>query len=174
MFRINRARAGSALALLAVVPLLMGGANLGSDFEERLLASHNLERAALGLPPLRWNDHLAIGAKEWADHLVSTQRFEHSPDVSGERVGENIWGGTRGRFSPERMIGRWIDEKRSFKRGVFPANSITGNSRDVSHYTQVIWRTTQDVGCALSRGPREDILVCRYQVPGNVYGQLPL
>jgi hypothetical protein len=174
MSRVHGRRTASALSLLVAMPLLMGGADIGSDFEGRLLASHNLERAALGLPALRWSDRLATGAKKWSDHLASTGRFEHSPDVPGERAGENIWGGTRGRFQPERMIGRWIEEKQYFRQGVFPANSVTGNSHDVSHYTQVIWRSTQEVGCALSRGPREDILVCRYLVPGNVHGQKPL
>jgi hypothetical protein len=145
-----------------------------SDFNRRLLESHNHERAVLGLAPLRWNGELAEGAKRWADHLVNTGQFAHSPDEPGQRVGENIWGGTSGRFTPERMVGFWLAERRFFKPGVFPENSTSGKSMDVSHYTQVIWRDSTHVGCSLARDKREDILVCRYLAAGNINGQSPL
>ena len=161
-------------ALLLASPLLVG-AKEPSAFEPAVLAEHNLERARLGLAPLRWSEDLARGAKQWADLLVSSGRFEHSPDLPGRpRIGENIWGGTAGRFGPQRMVAAWIAEKRNFKPGVFPANSTTGKVEDVSHYTQIIWRSTHEVGCSVSRGESEDILVCRYRSPGNVHGTSPI
>jgi hypothetical protein len=128
----------------------------------------------LGLAPLRWNPRLARDAGAWADHLADTGRFEHSPNSPRGRVGENLWGGTTGRFAPEQMVGLWLEEKRYFKPGLYPANSTSGNAHDVGHYTQVIWRRTTEVGCSLARGEYEDILVCRYAQAGNVRGQSPL
>jgi hypothetical protein len=162
------------LLLLASI-LLVGASPPDPIFEESILAEHNRERARIGLQPLRWNGQLARGAKQWADHLVSTGRFEHSPDVPGQaQLGENIWGGTAGRFAPQRMVAAWVAEKRHFRPGVFPANSTTGRVEDVSHYTQIIWRDSHEVGCSISRGAAEDILVCRYNSPGNVLGTSPI
>lgn len=162
------------LFLLFAAPATLGATDGMSEFDRRVLASHNAERAALGLAPLRWDPALAGGAREWAGHLAATGRFEHSPDAPRLRVGENLWGGTPGRFTPERMVGHWLSEKRFFKPGVFPANSTSGDPADVSHYTQVIWRSTSDVGCALAEGAHEAVLVCRYRQPGNVLGQSAL
>lgn len=172
--RISHRRALAALTLLAAAPAMLGAAGAAPDIVQRLLASHNQERAALGLEPLRWNAQLARTADTWATHLARTGRFEHAPAGPRDRFGENIWGGTPGRFAPEQMVGLWLDEKRYFKPGVFPANSTSGDASDVGHYTQVIWRETTEVGCALARGTSEDILVCRYAEPGNVRGQSPL
>lgn len=141
------------------------------SFAQRVLAAHNGERATVGAPPLRWNPELARGARQWADFLARTGQFEHSPnDRARAPVGENIWGGTPGAFEPEAMVGLWIAERSNFVPGVFPANSRTGRVEDVSHYTQVIWRRTTDVGCALSAGPTQDVMVCRYSSAGNIRG----
>lgn len=172
----GRARRRLAIVFIALLlPLLGGAIGPRADFATRLLASQNQERARLGLPPLAWSDALADGARTWSDHLAATHRFEHSPDRRGDpRVGENIWGGTPGRFGPEAMIGLWLAEGAHFRPGTFPLVSTTGDVADVSHYTQVIWRDTRQVGCALSRGGDEDILVCRYSRAGNVIGSRPL
>ena len=157
-----------------LTPLLLGAIGPRANLESRLLAAHNRERASLGVPPLQWDEHLATGAKVWANHLATEKLFQHSLRESGKQpIGENIWGGTPGRFSPERMVGLWIAEKENFKDGVFPASSTTGRVEDVSHYTQVVWRDSERVGCAISSGSREEILVCRYSRAGNVMGKAP-
>ncbi|WP_082992803.1 CAP domain-containing protein [Erythrobacter sp. QSSC1-22B] len=161
--------------LLLFASLLLVGARAPADFETNILAAHNLERSRLGLKPLNWNDELAHGAKQWSEYLAATGRFEHSPDEPNQpRIGENIWGGTPGRFGTRRKVAAWIAEKRHFKPGVFPANSTTTRVEDVSHYTQIIWRDTHEVGCSVSRGKHEEILVCRYHSPGNVIGTRPI
>ncbi|WP_409645403.1 CAP domain-containing protein [Sphingorhabdus sp.] len=146
-----------------------------TDFENRILASHNRERQILGLPQLEWDAGLAHRATRWAEHLAATGKFEHSPNIPGEPLeGENIWGGTSGAFFPEDMVGLWISEKAHFVEGVFPANSKTGRVQDVSHYTQIVWRRTEAVGCGMSQRGDEEIMVCRYSEPGNRRGVDPL
>ena len=71
------------------------------------------------------------------------------------------------------MVSAWVREKRYFKPGTFPNNSITGNVEDVGHFTQVAWRDSREVGCAVARSDREDILVCRYTQAGNYIGEQP-
>jgi len=68
------------------------------------------------------------------------------------------------------MVQLWIDEKRDFKPGIFPNNSRSGDIEAVGHYTQLVWRATTKVGCALGHGRQFDFLVCRYANPGNVMG----
>lgn len=162
-------------AVTCAAPLLMGGTGLSNNLEARLLAAHNRERSSAEVTPLRWSDHLAGSAQAWADHLRRTGRFEHYPDDPADRnpQGENLWAGTTGHYAPEAMVGLWIAEKKHFQPGTFPSNSRTGNVADVGHYTQLMWRRSSHVGCALARGSREDILVCRYSAGGNVIGQVP-
>lgn len=167
-------RIAGRVALLLAAPILLGSLGPRDRFEERLLAAHNRERVAAGLAPLRWNPQLANAAGGWARQLAASGRFEHSPDEPHSRPqGENLWAGTAGYFQPEAMVGLWIAEKRNFKPGTFPDNSRTGRVEAVSHYTQLMWRRTDQVGCAIRRGRAEEVLVCRYSEAGNVLGEKP-
>jgi uncharacterized protein YkwD len=160
-------------AVLAAAPFMIGATGLTSNADIRLLASHNRERAALGIPPLRWDPELAAGARQWADRLVRNGSFHHAPENIAQPQGENLWAGTRGAFAVEAMVGAWVRERRYFKPGTFPNNSITGRVADVDHYTQLMWRDTNAVGCAIARGAQEDVLVCRYSQAGNYIGERP-
>ncbi len=169
--RLRTIAATTALAMAA--PLLIGTIGPRTNLNDRLLAAHNWERSAAGLPKLQWNEQLAADARAWADTLGRTGRFEHAPRKRGAPQGENLWAGTRGYYSPEAMVGLWIAEKRNFRPGRFPNNSRTGRVADVGHYTQLMWRSSQQVGCAVATGAAEDVLVCRYSTPGNILGQTP-
>ena len=79
--------------------------------------------------------------------------------------------GTRGAYALEEMAGSWAAEKRLLRAGAFPNVSTSGHWQDVAHYTQMIWRSTTRVGCALHRSDRADFLICRYAPAGNVVGQ---
>jgi hypothetical protein len=163
------------LLIVTLSPILLGSNGLRNNFDERILAAHNRERAQSSVPPLEWDDELAAGAAIWARHLSRTGKFEHSPDSPDQEPrGENIWGGTAGHYPAERMVHLWVAEKKFYKPGIFPQNSRSGRVEDVSHYTQLIWRRTARVGCALSAEGEEEILVCRYSSAGNVIGQSPV
>lgn len=163
-----------AFGLATLAPLLLGSTGVASELDRRVLAVHNRERIALGVAPLQWNDRLAESASRWAAHLGTTGEFRHSDDEPGEPAeGENLWAGTRGYYSPEAMVGLWVAEKTDFKPGLFPLNSRSGDVEAVGHYTQLAWRRSTAVGCALAHGRDEDFLVCRYSTAGNVVGQRP-
>ena len=137
----------------------------------RLLAAQNAERVRLGLRPLAWSAKLAEHAKKWAQTLAVSDMFEHAPVGADGGEGENLWFGTKDDYAPEEMIGFFIDEGKQFKRGRFPDVSTTGRWEDVGHYTQLVWKDTSEVGCALASNARRDILVCRYSPAGNIVGQ---
>lgn len=173
MLRGKQAALLASLTVALVAPVLMGGLDQSSGFQQRILDAHNLEREDVGVPPLRWNTALAADAQDWADYLARTGKFEHAPENPSAVEGENLWAGTRGYFSPEAMVDAWVREKRHFKPGAFPNNSTTGNVEDVGHFTQLAWRDTREVGCARAASVREDILVCRYTKAGNWIGLQP-
>ena len=175
MSRASSWRKLLALVALVAAPAMVGSIGIDHDFDARLLAAHNRERATAGVPALEWSDELAGSAAKWAAHLGQTGAFEHSPDEAGQPIeGENLWAGTRGHYSAESMVGLWVAEKRHFRPGVFPANSTTGDIEQVGHYTQLMWRRTTAVGCAKAESSDEDVLVCRYSTAGNMVGETAL
>ncbi|PZO91248.1 MAG: SCP-like extracellular [Sphingomonas sanxanigenens] len=161
------------LILLAAFPFVTGSVGQSTNFDVRLLAAQNRERSTLGLDRLEWDEGLAADARQWAKALAATNSFEHSRDDPDDPdpQGENLWAGTPGAFGPEQMVGLWVAEKKNYRPGRIPNVSRTGDFEDVGHYTQIVWRDTHRVGCALARGAEEDVLVCRYSSGGNVIGE---
>jgi hypothetical protein len=143
--------------------------------KQAMLSGQNAARAAVGVPPLVWNDALAADARAYAEEMARTGRFAHADQPQGPaREGENLWMGTRDAYRYSEMVADWVAERRWFWNGVTPDFSTTGNYEDVAHYTQIIWRNTRAVGCALASNAADDYLVCRYSPPGNVVGQKAL
>jgi hypothetical protein len=170
----NKARLVAAASLALAAPLLAGATGRLTSLDSRLLAAHNRERSAQGIAALAWDPALAAEAAAWGGELAASGAFEHAPDSGDEDPqGENLWAGTRGAYAPEEMVDGWIEEKRHFRPGRFPDNSRTGDFEDVGHYTQLMWRDTDRVGCALAAGAEEEVLVCRYRTAGNVVGETP-
>jgi hypothetical protein len=142
-----------------------------ANLDGRLLALHNRERAAVGVPALTWDARLAADAAAYGPRLASYGRLQHSPHDLRPGQGENLWMGTAGAFQVEEMVGSWAAERRLFEPGTFPDVSSSGAWSDVAHYTQMVWRDTTRVGCALHTEGGWDYLICRYAPAGNVVGQ---
>jgi Cysteine-rich secretory protein family len=167
------ARLAAAAALALAAPLLIGGTGRLTSLDARLLAAHNRERDSSGIAPLAWDPELAAEAAAWGETLAAAGAFEHEDGGGEDPQGENLWAGTRGAYSPEEMVEGWGEEKKYFRPGRFPDNSVTGDFADVGHYTQLMWSETDRVGCALAEGAEEEVLVCRYRTAGNVVGERP-
>lgn len=146
-----------------------------SELNQRLLDLHNAARREVGVPPLVWSSALADQARTWGQSLLASERFEH--DSRRGFMGENLWSGWGHPYPLERMVADWTDERAAYVHGIYPDVRRPGDVTVVGHYTQMVWRDTTDVGCALveGRGQRDrrnrQILVCRYSPPGNVRGQ---
>ena len=141
------------------------------QFPPRVLAAHNVVRAQAGVAPLAWDPALGLSAARFAQRLAITNMFQHSDRRARGGTGENLWMGTRGVFTVERMVNDWASERHLFRAGIFPAVAGTRNWADVGHYTQIIWPTTTHVGCAIGSNARVDYLVCHYSPTGNVIGR---
>ena len=162
-----------ATTLAGATPCLAATASIEpqSSMSERILALHNRERAAVGAPPLVWDPMLALSAASYGPTLTSLGHLQHSPRDTRPGQRENLAMGSSGYYGYEAMTGFWINEKRNFTPGKFPDVSRTGNWEDVAHYTQMIWKGTTHVGCALQHGGSLDYLICRYSPPGNADGR---
>ncbi|MBN8850091.1 MAG: serine protease [Sphingomonas sp. 67-36] len=137
-----------------------------------MLDGQNAERARLGLPPLAWDEDLATAARGYAGEMARTGRFAHAEQPQGPgRQGENLWTGTRAAYRYDEMLGHWLAERRFYVDLPTPGFSTTGRWQDASHYSQIVWRATQRVGCAMVSNRGNDFLACRYLPPGNVVGQ---
>lgn len=165
---------GFGLALALSLCGLGSSSALAQDFGQArvmadVLMAHNQIRAAANVPPMTWNARLAEGAARWAEHLAQSGYMMHSQS----KEGENIWMGTSGAFSHALMVRDWANEGRFYRAGYFPNISSTGDWRDVGHFTQMVWRDTRQLGCAIASRDGWDVLVCRYNSPGNVVGKRP-
>jgi hypothetical protein len=156
-------------AAAAFVCLAWGSAALAAPIDQaEILTAHNKYRAMVGTPPLTWSARLADGAQKWAEQMAALGRLKHS---GAEGVGENLAFATAGHMTLTQLIDIWGGEKRLFKPGTFPDISTNGNWRDVGHYTQIVWRDTREVGCAVAIGGGNEYLVCQYGPQGNIMGE---
>ncbi|WP_082836022.1 CAP family protein [Croceicoccus bisphenolivorans] len=182
MGRVRFLALGITGAIAAVATIGLGGIASSQErgwvervgagsFAERLLEAHNSERRRMGVPELRWSPKLAAQAQAYARKLSKGNSLVHASNAERGGAGENLWAGRAGFYTAEEMIEGMIDEKRHFTKGDFPKVSRTGQWRDVGHYTQLIWRDTTEMGCAVVPGGGNDWLVCRYWPAGNIYGK---
>ena len=140
-----------------------GGAGF-SPFAKDMLAAHNAVRARLKLRPLAWSDRLADFARDWAETLANQHEFFHR---SRNPYGENLFEITGAAATPEKVVAAWASESASYDRKSNTCYGVCG------HYTQIVWRDTHSVGCAMARSLDRQVWVCNYDPPGNVVGQRP-
>jgi pathogenesis-related protein 1 len=121
------------------------------------------------LPPMVWSTSIASSAQTWADRLRDTADCALSHD-STSALGENLAGGMTAKFSPSDAIYMWVNDEKP--RYVYnPVYAFDGNT---GNYTQIVWRNSIEVGCAISQCPTAlVVIVCRYNPVGNVIGEQP-
>jgi pathogenesis-related protein 1 len=139
------------------------GPRASGPLRQTVLRAHNTRRARHCAPPLQWSAELAGVATRWARELA---RRGCPLAHSDTRYGENLAAGSQGGFTAEDYVEMWYREADDyrFKRGRF--------SMSTGHFTQLAWRSTRRVGCALTACRNGlELLVCNYDPPGNVEGE---
>lgn len=142
-----------------------------------ITAAHNAVRAAVsaspGLPDLAWSAELAQVAQNYATHLSTSCELVHSHGAFGENLAS--FGGQRG--DPGTVVQLWADERKCWTYGAFMKSDACSSSCDAcGHYTQLVWRDTQFVGCGVADCPgtgAREVWVCNYYPPGNFIGEPP-
>lgn len=152
------------------------------DFDsQKMLAAHNRWRAAAHVPVLSYSPELAASAQEWANSLKDNNHCQMQHSKPAGRYGENLFWASALKWSdgkrelqkvtPNKVVDDWGSERADYN---YQNNSCAGGKM-CGHYTQLVWRSTTTVGCAVAvcDGTREQIWVCQYQPPGNWVGEKP-
>jgi Cysteine-rich secretory protein family len=145
-------------------------AQTNTGLENTALSMHNQERAAVGVPALTWSSSLAAESQAYANTLASRGyvcTFDRCDRLPHGASNENLaWGSTN--YPLADLIQSWINEKQGYDGGPVPSGG-----GPAGHYTAMVWHSTSQVGCGTAKGAQIDILVCRYNPPGNFIGQTP-
>jgi Cysteine-rich secretory protein family len=164
-------------------------AQLDVNSQNAILDMHNEERTAVGVPPVTWSNSLATDAQNWANYLASLNLRPYRPPDPGDipphsdfetngRQGENLAWGARGFFSAATLAQGWANEKSNYVPGTPVTRGLglelaADGSRVYGHYTQMVWRSTTQIGCGMASDANQDYLVCRYLPAGNARNQAP-
>ncbi len=142
---------------------------------QQILSAHNAYRSELGLPSLTWSEELATFAQAWANELANNRGCQliHRPYESNspwsQQYGENIFSGSSPSYTFLDAVKSWGSEKKDFDR---KTRKCIGEWYTCGHYTQIIWKSTTQVGCALARCPDGSVIVvCNYNPAGNMTGE---
>ncbi|CAM6107231.1 unnamed protein product [Calypogeia fissa] len=130
------------------------------------LNPHNAARQVVGksIPNLTWDTTVTAYATNWAQHQA-TQDNCHLVH-SGGKYGENIYWSSWASV-PGDAVRAWVGEQKYY-------NYSTNSCQICGHYTQVVWRNTQRLGCGSARcAAGGTFVVCSYDPPGNYIGQKP-
>ncbi|KFZ64802.1 Cysteine-rich secretory protein LCCL domain-containing 2, partial [Podiceps cristatus] len=160
---------------------------LFSDRQE-ILMLHNKLRGqvypvASNMEYMTWDEELERSAHAWAQQC----RWEHGPSDLIRSIGQNLavhWGRYR---SPAFHVQSWYDEVKDYtypyphECNPWCPEKCTGSM--CTHYTQIVWATTNKIGCAVNVCKQMDVwgeiwenavyLVCNYSPKGNWIGEAP-
>jgi pathogenesis-related protein 1 len=141
---------------------------------QEMLQAHNTWRKKAGALALRWSPDLAAQAQNRARQLAGRGCIiEHG--LLAEEFGENLYRAgplrAEGRddavmsVSPSDVVDAWGAESADYS----PASGSCAPGRQCGHYTQVVWPSTEEVGCGMAICPSlGQIWVCLYRPKGNV------
>ena len=163
--------------LLFVTPLYAADIKVNPEL---MTKAHNDLRKKYHSPPLTYSDTLAKAAAKWAKKLESRGcRLSHSYGETGENL---YWASPRifiktdsdnnktripslQNITDKQVVQSWYDEVKWFN---YDTNSCQ-KGKICGHYTQVIWNTTKELGCAaVSCDDFSQAWICEYSPPGNV------
>ncbi|KAH8922593.1 PR-1-like protein [Atractiella rhizophila] len=134
------------------------------DFQQSALDRHNFWRGHYQANNVTWSTTLESAAQTWVNRCV----FEHGGGVAGG-YGENL---AAGYGDITAAIDDWVN-------GDGEAPAYDPSNPQASHFTQVVWKATTQIGCAVKQcdslavfdGAAAPLYDCLYSPPGNVYPQ---
>ncbi len=151
-----------------------GGQQLSALAKETLTAHNAIRAAAMpvpepALPDLKWNNDAALLALDWALQC----KWQHRDPNS---LGENIFASTNSTTITQ-VVNTWAGEGANYD---YATNTCTGTNV-CGHYTQLVWRGTTSVGCAIQQCETGSpfgsgtwfFAVCDYAPAGNIIGNKP-
>ena len=130
----------------------------------RALEFHNKKRADHGCPDLKINNDLNNLAQKYAENMPKKQ-IPKIPLYAGVFLGENKYIYKGKMFDVEDMCYAWYNEIKSYDQN---SNEYKKNT---SHFTQMIWKSSTDVGFGFYKKGNFYYTVALYYPPGNTLGE---
>ena len=139
---------------------------------QEMLDAHNKYRSELNIKPLVWSEKLSKTSQKWANELSKKGRLIHCKSKkyckdNGENLalfeGYNL-------VSPTMVVDEWATEIECFD---YKTKDCISRGCVCGHYTQIIWRDTNEVGCAKVKKGNKEFWVCQYLPAGNYINQKP-
>jgi pathogenesis-related protein 1 len=133
------------------------------------------------LPSMQWDPSLAALAASWVaqcndtdnNGLVDHSSTQYRTNAAGyPYVGENIYA-SGGTATAQGAVDLWAAEKQYYTYGT---PGTCANGQICGHYTQIVWRASVNVGCALHTCPGlqyPSTIVCNYGPGGNYGNEAP-
>ncbi|KEY73102.1 hypothetical protein S7711_04854 [Stachybotrys chartarum IBT 7711] len=158
-------------------------ASISGEYEEVMLEQHNIHRRNHSASDLTWDSTLA----EYATTIANGCVFAHDMTQGGGGYGQNLasWGSSSDISSRQVQTGaagvtnQWYNGEVMNWNFYGDANPPSDSSPQLwGHFTQVVWASTERVGCATVSCPAGTVLglpswytVCNYEPAGNFGGQ---
>lgn len=159
---------------------------LSQNLIDAFVTAHNQARSGPLAPapspplaPVSWDYILADAAYNYTTKCQGTNGLlSHNANRTADYralggqdnyVGENIYGTSSSTVLPQDAVSLWMDEASSYD---YNANNIGA----AGHYTQVVWRSSVRIGCAIFNCPAltyRNTILCDYAPGGNITGQKP-
>jgi len=145
--------------LLVFTGLALNSQASPNSLRQEILKTHNEFRTKHNSPDLQWDEELANYAKRRASQC----QFVHTHGPYGENL-------AAGYPSPAQAITAWYGESKHY------SYSDPKFAYNTGHFTQLVWKSTQKVGCSFvtcngQHGTPGAYLVCEYSPAGNIITQ---
>ena len=111
------------------------------------------------------NKDLCKIAQSYAERLLATNSFNHSKNkYKGNEIGENLYMCSGKVATGEMATTDWYNE---IKMHNFRKDFQSGTG----HFTQVVWKGTEEVGFGVANKGSTYFVVANYYPPGNFLGE---
>ena len=142
-----------------------------STYVDQLIARHNHYRSLhKDTPKLQKSKDLCKIAQAYAEKLAKKGVMKHSGNTyNGKSMGENLYVTMSSgvvKITANAAADSWYKEKSNYNY------AKPGFALNTGHFTQLVWKSTQYVGCGFARGKYSAYnaihVVCNYYPAGNV------
>ncbi|KAG1934588.1 ancylostoma secreted protein [Pimephales promelas] len=131
------------------------------SFKQEFLETHNQYRAQHQAPPLVFNEDLCKTAQLWAEHMLSENTLEHSDTKDGENV---YYAFSSDKKTPtgKEAVDSWYSEIKDYNF------EQPGHQPNTGHFTQVVWKSSTELGVGLATDGNTVFVVGQYKPAGNI------
>ncbi|KAL4555899.1 hypothetical protein LXL04_038531 [Taraxacum kok-saghyz] len=157
----------SSYALVCFFTLAIFHITNAQNSQQNYLDAHNVDaRALVGVGNMVWNATLATYAQNYANQRMGDCNLVHSNGPYGENLAKGS-----GTFTGTAAVNLWVGEKTYYNY----ATNTCASGQVCGHYTQVVWRNSNQLGCARVQCTNSNwwFVICSYYPRGNYIGQSP-